>query len=632
MALALFLACAWTAYRLMEMAPVHPAIAAAVGMVVLALLVSMQMRLSVAGSPHAFADDKRLAGWIAHPLRGWFYWVLALLLSQPVLMVVYCTWWPQEVVHAAASQDQLEQAQLRERQDALIQQAQAQLRQGREAVQRLDILFQVDTSEPQASTAPAPPAQGRRKALVVGNQRYGSELGVVEGAQKDAELLTEALRLTGFDVTTLLDAKLPKLEDGIQSYLSGLKPGDVSVFYFTGHGFSERGVDYLMPVDFQSGKTATALSLPVAVSALSRKRLAANLIWLDASYQFAHDSALQPGLVLGELGTNTSLVLASAPSKPAPDRKAGQAGLFASALARALRQATFDTSLDALFDRVRTDVASASQGAQQISVSSTLTAPVQLVAPDAPLAVAQRAHAASAQRARDTVEQLAKAWHCQVANNTSTNEQVQAVRECVQAQVALLDDTLHVILRCDPSTSSGDPAAVGAPDPGMCVDQVLATKAGTSASAVALAPRADVGHSGVSGTVPDLHGAIAFLRQFWLNSSLKAAGASLLIAIFFLGPIWARDYKKGEKGQEGPLAEYENQRRYRSQEFLHLRIGELENQLGRQLAAVHAGTHRDVMSWVEALIRPLRGEWKSLPQIALGKDGIAVQRQPAGRR
>lgn len=620
MALVVLLACAWTAYRLLELVPVPAAVAVGVGLGVLALLVSMQLRWSVAGAPHSFADAKRMAGWLAHPLRRWAYLALALLMSQPVLMAAYCTGSPQSVLQAAVAQEQAEQAQQRERWQAQVQQAQAQGRQGQEAVQRLDALLQQgDAPDAVAPAVRASADQGRRKALLVGNQRYGAGVGMVDGAGQDTVVLAEALRRAGFQVATLQNATLDALEGSIQRYLASLQPGDVSVFYFAGHGFREQGVDYLMPVDFRVGQTETALSLPVAVSALSRKRVSANLIWLDASHRFARDTALQPGLAPGELGANTALVLANAPSHSAPDRKPGQAGLFASAIVRAIGQADVDTTLDALFDKVRADVGSASQGKQQIRVTSRLAAPLRLVAPDAPLAVAQRVHAANAQRARETLLQLADTWRCPVPDASGTPMQIVSVRDCVQARVTLLEDSLNLGLRCSTPAFAGAVAEDGARGLEACVDQVLAGQDGATVSATG-----DESPETVSSTL-DLHRAVTFMRQLWLDRSLTALAATLAIVILLSGPFWCRDAIAKR------LAEYETQRRYLSQAFLQHGIDELERQLRSRLAAEHAGTSRDVAAWGRALIRPLRGDGWELPLIELGDKGIAIQRHPESR-
>src|SRR5688572_25059354 len=80
-----------------------------------------------------------------------------------------------------------------------------------------------------------PAAAGeRRVALVIGNNAYRET--PLRNAVNDADAVAGALRDVGFVVTRLTDVDFPRFERAIADFSSQLHPGDVALFYFSGHG------------------------------------------------------------------------------------------------------------------------------------------------------------------------------------------------------------------------------------------------------------------------------------------------------------------------------------------------------------------------------------------------------------
>lgn len=87
-------------------------------------------------------------------------------------------------------------------------------------------------------------AAAGRRALVVGISNYPSHPSVralswpkIHGAE-DASLMAATLKQRGFAVTTLTDSRATAkgIRSAFRSFLASVKPGDVVVFHFSGHG------------------------------------------------------------------------------------------------------------------------------------------------------------------------------------------------------------------------------------------------------------------------------------------------------------------------------------------------------------------------------------------------------------
>ncbi|WP_246689299.1 caspase family protein [Mesorhizobium sp. M8A.F.Ca.ET.207.01.1.1] len=88
----------------------------------------------------------------------------------------------------------------------------------------------------------------RRVALVIGNSEY-REIPALKNPDKDAEDVSKTFRLAGFEVFVAKDLTKLQFEEQFRNYLAAADGADLSVVYYSGHGFQIGGENFLIPVD-----------------------------------------------------------------------------------------------------------------------------------------------------------------------------------------------------------------------------------------------------------------------------------------------------------------------------------------------------------------------------------------------
>ncbi len=88
----------------------------------------------------------------------------------------------------------------------------------------------------------------RRLALVIGNDAYES-VSPLEKAVNDAVAVSKRLTEIGFSVTTATDIGRRAMSRAVVEFEKQVKPGDLVLFYYAGHGFAVSGQNFLLPVD-----------------------------------------------------------------------------------------------------------------------------------------------------------------------------------------------------------------------------------------------------------------------------------------------------------------------------------------------------------------------------------------------
>ncbi len=91
-------------------------------------------------------------------------------------------------------------------------------------------------------------ASERRVALVLGNADYGT-LPALKNPRNDARAISETLRAAGFDVRLVTDLTREGFETEFRRFVSDMEKADVSLVYYSGHGFQVGGENFLVPVD-----------------------------------------------------------------------------------------------------------------------------------------------------------------------------------------------------------------------------------------------------------------------------------------------------------------------------------------------------------------------------------------------
>ena len=209
-------------------------------------------------------------------------------------------------------------------------------------------------------------AQGRRLALVVGNDGY-TALSDLQNAVNDARAVASALEDVGFTVETLENATRSQMAGSLGRFAERLRGDDVALLYFAGHGVQVDQANYLIPTDY-AGQTAAEVRLSafsaVEVEDMLRPARVAMLV-LDACRDNPYRGFRTSGGGLAPMEARGTLIAyAAGAGEVAADAVApgSSNGLFTSKLLEALRVPGLTAT--ALFQRVRREVYAASNEAQ----------------------------------------------------------------------------------------------------------------------------------------------------------------------------------------------------------------------------------------------------------------------------
>lgn len=294
--------------------------------------------------------------------------------------------------------------------------------------------------------ASLPAGAKRRKALVIGAEGY-VHAGALNNPAKDARELAAKLQSMGFEVSVSIDERGDALQLRIDRHVQSLRPGDISVLAYSGHGFQRDGHNYIVPVDFD-GRRVGGLRVTRILEAIDRRSPQLQVILLDACRSFESDGfrASTGGLAELQGGTNSFIAMAAQPGKEALDGPKGENGLFTAAV---LRHIDRPEDINVLFRRISADVAAAARAMdfkQDPVVTSTLQSEyVQLV--DPAIATPQTLLAAggpvalgvAAVEATTATEQPAV---CPPAPGLAPEQQQQLMRDCLRRRIGSIDRML----------------------------------------------------------------------------------------------------------------------------------------------------------------------------------------------
>ena len=133
--------------------------------------------------------------------------------------------------------------------------------------------------------APAQAQNGRRIALVIGNDAY-QNVGKLQKAGNDATAMARELKAAGFDVVLQRDLNYRAMVRAVETLVRRITGGDQVVVFFAGHGVQLKSGSYLLPIDIETGSESevekTAYGLNDLMEKLGDARAGFTLVMVDA--------------------------------------------------------------------------------------------------------------------------------------------------------------------------------------------------------------------------------------------------------------------------------------------------------------------------------------------------------------
>jgi hypothetical protein len=220
-------------------------------------------------------------------------------------------------------------------------------------------------------------ASGKRVALVVGNDEYQSVPKLANGV-RDAQAMRLALQGAGFQVQIATNVSREGIDAAVNKFILSINPGDIALFYYSGHAVQVGGENYLSPVDLVAANEVQVRNRSFKASEVIEEMEARGadlqIAILDAcrNNPFARERSIGggQGLAAMNVGRGTFLAYATAPGRTSDDNSSDRNGLYTTYLLKALAQPGL--SLEQVFKQASAEVQSASNGKQIPWISSSV--------------------------------------------------------------------------------------------------------------------------------------------------------------------------------------------------------------------------------------------------------------------
>lgn len=126
----------------------------------------------------------------------------------------------------------------------------------------------------------------QRKALLIGNRNY-THFRPLANTERDVEAMASLLQKMNFAVTVYRNLDYKGTVQAIANFKASLRPNDIALVYYSGHGIGSGGQSYLLPVesDIQCTSELEAygpLSLNALVTGLAARQVRNSFVFLDA--------------------------------------------------------------------------------------------------------------------------------------------------------------------------------------------------------------------------------------------------------------------------------------------------------------------------------------------------------------
>jgi hypothetical protein len=206
-----------------------------------------------------------------------------------------------------------------------------------------------------------------RVALVIGNAAYKSS--PLANPVNDATDMAKSLRALGFDVVERTNITIKQIGRTLRAFRTKIKPGDVALVFYAGHGLQINGENYLPAVDAdivgEDDVPNQSLSTRQIMDVLADSKSSMNLVFLDACRDNPYARSFRSstrGLSRENAPSGTLLSYATRPGSVAADGT-GRNGLYTSLLLKAMEEK--DQPIELLLKQVVSGVFQASNGSQE---------------------------------------------------------------------------------------------------------------------------------------------------------------------------------------------------------------------------------------------------------------------------
>lgn len=211
-----------------------------------------------------------------------------------------------------------------------------------------------------------------RVALVIGNGSY--ESAMLPNPANDAKLVAEKLKNVGFSVIQKTDLKREDMGKAVREFSDALKPADIALFFYAGHGAQVKGENYLIPIDAPLGMKEYEVSdrnLPanLILAAMEESGSLLNIVILDCCRDnpFARGwRSTTAGLAEMKAPKETLIAYATAPGAAASDGE-GENSPYSAAFAQELTRPGL--KLEEVFKNVARRVYETTKGVQRPWIS-----------------------------------------------------------------------------------------------------------------------------------------------------------------------------------------------------------------------------------------------------------------------
>jgi lipoprotein NlpI len=126
-------------------------------------------------------------------------------------------------------------------------------------------------------------ARARRVVLVIGNSAYATagSLYPLRNPRNDAAAIAKAFEALDFMVLLGIDLDRTQTAELMERFIHAAAAADTAVFFFSGHGLQANEVNYLAPVDADTGDLATFINLQSVETRLQSER-GVRIMFIDA--------------------------------------------------------------------------------------------------------------------------------------------------------------------------------------------------------------------------------------------------------------------------------------------------------------------------------------------------------------